>query len=74
MEIIFQFDLSGLDIRITQPIDANAGTWAIRGITELQAQEIDEFITKNELGHRTAYDRWRFNNRKCLTVFMLKYG
>ena len=36
------------------------------------ADAITEFVEKNELGIRTAWDMWKLKDNKCMTLFMLK--
>jgi hypothetical protein len=43
------------------------------GLSEEEAQAIDEYVRQHQLGRRIAYDIWRFNNKAALTMFLLKW-
>lgn len=66
----------GLDVVLSQtdPVQLEWARQNIYTLSEEQADEIQQFVNEHELGRRTAWDRWRLNNRKCMTIFMLKYG
>lgn len=38
-----------------------------------ECDAIDEWVTNLQLGHRISWDRWVLKNKKCLTLFLLKW-
>lgn len=69
----YRIEQIGLDVLVVR-YGNEYYEYGIVEITEEQAQEITQFVQDHELGYRTAYDRWRFKNKKALMMFMLKYG
>lgn len=43
-------------------------------ISDSDAEEIATWVSSNELGRRTAYDRWKLNSKQAISLFLLKWG
>ena len=49
----------------------SGGTWPI---SHGAAEQINEWVIDNQLGHRIAPDRWQLNSEQSVTIFLLKWS
>jgi len=68
-----RFHFSWLRRKVRVRPSSVAGAPLGHAIEAHKADEIDQFVQENQLGHRTSYDMWKLNSDEAVTLFRLKF-
>lgn len=76
-KVRYSWSESGLNLKLIAEIDGYSDTGeSIRTTAPDQqvVEDIAEWCLSNSCGHRISYDTFKFNNRKQITLFLLRWG
>lgn len=68
----FHFSWKRRKVRV-RPAGHNGG-FAGYAIRDEDAEEINQFVQDNQLGHRCSWDMWKLNSDAAVTMFRLKWS